>query len=401
MRTCFLQLTRIAPCLVLLLLAPLLSADDTEQRKEALALNAVIGDQAIAEKIAELKKDPAKAKRLLAAAVTVQQEKETTFNYSAAFILASVAKELKQIETSVVFYKRAVAKAEEMKSDRRMANVYFQWIGLLIEQQKYADAEAVCKHLLEIRRNPEEIGDDDGTLAAAKLYALRRMIQVSALQGKVEQAEKTLKPFLEKAGEDLDVMDIQAWLLRYQEKHDEAIKVYEKLISSLPKEDRFDSYREEYQEIIGSLYGDLGNLDKAMEHLMPLLKKKPDDPGLNNDIGYMWAEHGRDLTEAAAMIRKALAKEPENPSFLDSMGWVLFKQKEYGEAKKHLLKAVATPRGNNTEILDHLGDVHAAMGEKAEAQAAWKKAVELATTRQRDQRRKAKIEEKLRQAGKE
>jgi tetratricopeptide (TPR) repeat protein len=399
MRTLF-DLPRLSVvCLVLL--APVAvagAADDQEEsRKAALSLNLVLGDQAITEKIAELKQEPAQAKKLLAAALALHRQKESTFNYSAAIILATLAKHQKDTDAADLFYRRAIAKAEEMKSDRRLVAAYYEWINLLLANQKYADAEKACKQLLELKRSPEELMDEDSPLPEAKLTALRRLVMVYALQGKEDQAEKTLKPFVERAGDDLDILDIQGWLLRYQEKYDEALRVYEKLLAGLPKEARLDSYREDYQVIIGSLYGDLGNLDKAMEYLMPLLKKKPDDPGLNNDIGYMWATHDRSLDEAARMIRKALDKEPNNPSYLDSMGWVLFKQKQYAEAKKYLLQAVGFPRGNNTEILDHLGDVHAALGEKAEAIAAWKKAAGAATNRQRDQKRKAKIEEKLKQ----
>ncbi|MCS6850151.1 MAG: tetratricopeptide repeat protein, partial [Gemmataceae bacterium] len=149
---------------------------------------------------------------------------------------------------------------------------------------------------------------------------------------------------------------------------------------------------------------------KATEHLQRLLKDKPNDPTYNNDLGYIWADHNRNLEEAERLIRKALEEDrkqrradpdlrPEddkdNAAYLDSLGWVLFKQKKYQEAKKYLLEAVKDKEGQHVEIYDHLGDVHMALGEKAEAMAAWKKAIESAGPSRREQQRKAAVEKKL------
>jgi Tfp pilus assembly protein PilF len=78
------------------------------------------------------------------------------------------------------------------------------------------------------------------------------------------------------------------------------------------------------------------------------------------------------------------------------MGWVLFKKKQYKEAKDYLLQATKDDEvGQHAEIYDHLGDTHQALGEKAEALAAWKKAVELAGKSKREQKRKAAVEKKI------
>ena len=46
---------------------------------------------------------------------------------------------------------------------------------------------------------------------------------------------------------------------------------------------------------------------------------------------------------------------------------MLYKKKKYKEAKEPLLKAIEDKEGQHSEILDHLGDVHMALGEKDEA----------------------------------
>ena len=43
-----------------------------------------------------------------------------------------------------------------------------------------------------------------------------------------------------------------------------------------------------------------------------LLQRNPDDPGPNNDLGYLYAEQGKNLEKAESMIRKALQEEPDS-----------------------------------------------------------------------------------------
>jgi tetratricopeptide (TPR) repeat protein len=154
----------------------------------------------------------------------------------------------------------------------------------------------------------------------------------------------------------------------------------------------------------------MDQLDKALKQLEFLLKKQPDNATYNNDLGYIWADHDMKLPEAEKLIRKALdlerqerKKKPglkpdedhDNAAYLDSLGWVLFKLKNYPEAKKYLLEAVKDKDGQHIEILDHLGDVYVALGEKAEAVNIWKKALTLETKTRREKERKGQVEKKL------
>src|SRR5262249_26359023 len=154
---------------------------------------------------------------------------------------------------------------------------------------------------------------------------------------------------------------------------------------------------------------ELKQIDKAADHLKALLEKDPDNPTYNNDLGYIWADHDMNLTESEKMIRKALEKDREqqrkanpdakdvkdNAAYLDSLGWVLFKQKKYKEAKPYLEQAAKDEDGQHIEILDHLGEVNLALGEKAAAVAAWKKGLEVAGPSKREQDRKAEVEKKI------
>jgi len=77
------------------------------------------------------------------------------------------------------------------------------------------------------------------------------------------------------------------------------------------------------------------------------------------------------------------------------LGWVLFKKKNYKEAKKFLLDAVQDPDGQHIEIMDHLADVQLALGEKADAVATWKKALKVETNSLREKQKRVEVEKKL------
>jgi uncharacterized protein HemY len=79
---------------------------------------------------------------------------------------------------------------------------------------------------------------------------------------------------------------------------------------------------------------------------------------------------------------------------------VLFKKKEYKEAKKWLLDATKLEGGKHIEIYDHLADVHMALGEKGDAIKVWKDALKLPDTTRRDGERRKIIEKKLAEAEK-
>ena len=138
----------------------------------------------------------------------------------------------------------------------------------------------------------------------------------------------------------------------------------------------------------------MGDFAKGEAELEILFAKNPDDPGINNDLGYLYADQGKNLEKAEAMIRKAVAEEPDNYAYLDSLGWVLFKRGKFEEARRPLEKAQADPRADST-IPDHLGDVYFQLQLPAKAKEAWERALKLAGQAKPADKRLAEIQKKL------
>jgi tetratricopeptide (TPR) repeat protein len=120
-----------------------------------------------------------------------------------------------------------------------------------------------------------------------------------------------------------------------------------------------------------------GDLEQAAKYFEKALALKPDFDEAQNYLGYMWAEHGMKLDQARDLIEKAVKTEPTNAAYLDSLGWVLFKMDKPNEALDYLLKAIKFSDQPDPTVLDHLGDVYAALKQPEQAREAWRKSLSL------------------------
>jgi tetratricopeptide (TPR) repeat protein len=60
----------------------------------------------------------------------------------------------------------------------------------------------------------------------------------------------------------------------------------------------------------------------------------------HNNLAYLYADRGINLTEALSEANRALAIKHDDPNFKDTKGWVLYKMGRYKEARGLLLEAV-------------------------------------------------------------
>lgn len=127
----------------------------------------------------------------------------------------------------------------------------------------------------------------------------------------------------------------------------------------------------------GSAFERNKDFKQAENFFRQSLKLAPDFAQALNYLGYMWAERGENLTEARAMIEKAVKQEPENAAYLDSMAWVLFKLNLPKEALVHQLKALKLQEEPDATLHDHLGDIYAALKQTGKAREQWEKAIAI------------------------
>jgi tetratricopeptide (TPR) repeat protein len=126
-----------------------------------------------------------------------------------------------------------------------------------------------------------------------------------------------------------------------------------------------------------SLCEELGRVELAIEYARKALALAPDDAAACNFLGYLLADHRQSLEEAEELIHRALAAEPENDAYLDSLAWVYYRQNRLTEAHEAMNRAVrAGLHDLDGEILDHAGDICAALKLAELAGWYWGKALE-------------------------
>jgi tetratricopeptide (TPR) repeat protein len=127
--------------------------------------------------------------------------------------------------------------------------------------------------------------------------------------------------------------------------------------------------------LAAGLYTRVDQKLKSEDVLEQVLRVDPQHVSASNDLGYFWADQGKNLEKAEALIRKAVDAEPDNESFLDSLAWVLYKRGEFLQARKYLQQAIATSESPDPVMLDHLGDVMYRLDDKTQAQELWKRSL--------------------------
>ena len=193
-----------------------------------------------------------------------------------------------------------------------------------------------------------------------KKYKILKMIDKS-------KSNKFLKSIQKKYPNNNEVLFLIANNYRDQNKCDQAIKIYNKLI-----EQSKNKYNYYYLKAI--CLEKLNKWEDSKKILIDLISKNPNDAYVLNYLSYSMAIRNENLIKAKKLIVKALEIEKNNGFFLDTLGWIQFKLNDVNKAVKTLQLAVEL-EPNNSEIIDHLGDIYYKIGRKKEAIYEWKRAL--------------------------
>jgi len=394
-------------------------------------LNKLTGAEPMQGALKELQAREDKGKALIEAALPKGRE-SGKLTYNAAMVLALAAADMKDLKSAETLFRVCMEQAAKLQSARKLLQSYGVLIDLYYENKQYDESARLCRELIELKTDDgkprvvltavtDRFGqtdfiEDDGFDSAKRLRGPvhELLIQAVTKQGKYEQALKLTDSLIKTDGH-WKKRQLKGWVLREAGKFTDAAQIYEDVLTRIPKDemletDERDSFAERYRYLLSSIYVDAKQIDKATKILEQLLEQKPNHPGYNNDLGYIWADHDMNLDQAEKLIRKALeldekrrksspglAPEEDRPNgaYLDSLGWVLFKKKEYKEAAKILEQAVEDKSAQHIEIYDHLGDAYMALGDRDKALEAWRKGLEVAGEDRREAQRRASVEAKI------
>jgi tetratricopeptide (TPR) repeat protein len=152
-------------------------------------------------------------------------------------------------------------------------------------------------------------------------------------------------------------------------RHKDALDAAEKARATFP-----DDTSVAYQ--LGAALDRAGKREASEKTFRDLIAQDPLDAGALNYLGYMIADRGpsANLDEAVTLLQRALKVDPDNPSYLDSLGWAYVQQGKLDLADAPLT-AAAGKLPSNSVIQDHLGDLRLKQNRRADAIAAWQKAL--------------------------
>lgn len=127
---------------------------------------------------------------------------------------------------------------------------------------------------------------------------------------------------------------------------------------------------------LSQIYQDTDRLKRAIDELEEIYKLVPDDPRINNNLGYTMADAGMDIDRAEKLIRFSMGEDPRSHDTLDSLGWVLYKRGRFEEAAKYLQRSLRLAEEKDPVVLNHMGDTLYRLGKKEEAKDYWQQAKE-------------------------
>jgi Flp pilus assembly protein TadD len=294
-------------------------------------------------------------------------------------------------------YARALASAGKAREAREQfarlalaypdnADVIFPLAVLSIQSGELADAERHLRHLLEIDyADPDRIHLYLGEVfeqqkrfdEAIESYrevgagehrtnARVRIAMVMNKAGRLEDARRYLHELVPEGADERNRLVLaEVQLLREVNRFADAFTVISEALGRTP--DQPDLLYEQ-----GMLAERLDRLEVMEKSLRAVMALRPDQAQAYNALGYSLADRGKRLTEARALIERAVKLAPDDFFILDSLGWVQFRQGELKAALASLQRAYAGQADG--EIAAHLGEVLWALGRQAEAEAIWAEA---------------------------
>lgn len=158
------------------------------------------------------------------------------------------------------------------------------------------------------------------------------------------------------------------------EKYTEAIDIYQKGISIIPKEN---------VRLISDFYGQIADIhfqinepESAYAYYDEALKYNENNIAVLNNYSYYLSLEKKDLQKAERMSGLAVKLDPDNATYLDTYAWVFFMQGNYSLARIYVENALSKDKTNSPELINHYGDILFMLGEETKALEQWKLAKE-------------------------
>lgn len=279
------------------------------------------------------------------------------------------------VETKVGILSRYILKLQQTQKGTESANALFQTLleqhpedtdlkamygGLLVAQNKTDDARFQFQLITEME--PEN--------AAAWQQLLNLALKAEDIPEVIRICNKCQELFPD-APEYYFYLGIAYY---QQQKYQEALDAYYAGLQVIPAENA--PLKSDFYGQIGDIYYQMKQMDQAYKAYDEALKYNEKNVVVLNNYSYFLSLEKKDLKKAERMSAQCVKLEPTNSTYLDTYAWIFFVQESYTLAKVYIESALTNDKTNNSELIDHYGDILFMSGEKDKAIEQWKKAKE-------------------------
>lgn len=311
------------------------------------------------------------ARGLVAAASRNQRDLQP----DTTLFVAVLADKHRKLEEAERFYRQCLTDAKTVEGNE--AILYTGLLRVLSRGRKYEAIVQLCGQGLKLAKT------------TSPLLFYNELARAQANLHEYDAALKTVDLALKQPGNgELVFRILRIRVLTMAERYTDA----EADCKALLKDNNRPGEIVELRYLLSNVYAAAKRPADAEEQLQLILKLEPDNPTVNNDLGYSWADQNKNLEAAEAMIRKAIdgdrdqrrksanlspEDDKDNAAYVDSLGWVLYRRGKVEEARKELERAIALNDGDDPVIYEHLGDVYQHLRMATEASRAWQRSLEL------------------------
>ena len=131
---------------------------------------------------------------------------------------------------------------------------------------------------------------------------------------------------------------------------------------------------------LGEAYHYMKKYDRSEEFFEKALEINPRAYTVLDSYSYHLSLRGIDLEKAKKMSGLSNELKPNEPTLQDTYGYILYKMKDYNQAKEWLEKALKNGGEEMPTVLEHYGDLLNQLDKKNEAVMYWQKAQDKGST---------------------
>ena len=238
--------------------------------------------------------------------------------------------------------KKALTHLLDLKAEDSSPHFY---LGHITQAQK--DNKSAISHYTAVKNGPNVL-----QALSRAIGLLSDAVHKAQVQQILNDARASMPSIASK------IYSLEAEWLNLHNDSDEAFTVLDDAIALFPDDTALLYTRAMMIESV--------DFPQAEKDLRQVLAAEPNNPTVQNALGYTLLLHTQRYEEAYELIKSALASEPEDPAILDSMGWVLHKLARSREALPYLEKAHALY--SDPEVSSHLIQVYWSTDQKQKAQ---------------------------------